>query len=394
MKKYIVLVLFFLPMLALAQVATSFPMVHGIPVVHQPKVSGIYLGTPSIVILKNGDYLAANDFFGPACKADSVHIYRSDDKGKSWRFVTKVDDTFWAGLFRVDRVVYLLGVKGSNRNLTIRKSTDEGATWSEPYCLKEGRFHGSSTPVLFANGRIYKGYDHLGTDTNNKWMSGNRSFIMSASDTADLTDPASWSYTDEVVKPAEMDGTGWLETNAVAGTDGKVKGITRVANESGLLAGFYSLASDTLIDPMSVSSIPFIGGATKFNIQWDEKTGRYWSLSNYPPDVLRQPKMRAGGMRSVLALVSSPDLKTWTINAVVLASDDVKYHGFQYVDWQFEGKDIIFLSRTAYDDGLGGADNAHNSNFITFHRIKNYKRAKTPAKYDYLLSGIACNNNR
>ena len=169
------------------------------------------------------------------------------------------------------------------------------------------------------------------------------------------------------------------------GPDGKIKGITRVANESGLIAGYYSLVNDTTVDITSIGTINFLGGATKFNIRWDEKSKRYWSLANYPPDVLRKPKMRAGGMRSVLALISSKNLKDWKLNAIILASDNVTYHGFQYVDWLFDGKDIIVACRTAYEDGMGGSDNAHNSNYMTFHRIKNYKSAKTPKKFRYLL---------
>jgi hypothetical protein len=45
----------------------------------------------------------------------------------------------------------------------------------------------------------------------------------------------------------------------------------------------------------------------------------------------------------------------------------------QYVDWVFDGDDIAALSRTAYDDGLGGAHNQHDANFITFHRIRNFR---------------------
>lgn len=368
-----------------AQLSDKFPMVPGIPVAHSPKSSGIFLGTPSVVKLKNGDFLYSHDFFGPTVKKDSVHIYRSKDQGKTWFLQTVIQDAFWSGLFVVGSDVYLLGVNGASRNLAIWKSQDNGKTWSGPSILRKDRCHGSSTPVVFANGRVYKGYDHLGDEVTKKWMSDNRSFIMSAPVHSDLMNPANWTYTNEITKPSEMDGTGWLETNAVQGHNGKILGLTRIANESGLIAGYYELSSDSVIDQKSIGSANFIGGATKFNVRWDENTKLYWSLTNYPPDVLRKPKMRAGGMRSVLSLISSPDMNNWKINAIVLASDDVTYHGFQYVDWLFDGKDIVFASRTGYDDGLGGADNAHNSNFMTFHRIKNYAKVKTPKKFKYLL---------
>ncbi|MGB5875183.1 MAG: exo-alpha-sialidase, partial [Bacteroidota bacterium] len=63
----------------------------------------------------------------------------------------------------------------------------------------------------------------------------------------------------------------------------------------------------------------------------------------------------------------------WSIRSVVLRSLDVEKTGFQYIDWLFDGEDIIAVSRTAFDDGLGGAHNQHDANFITFHRIEGFR---------------------
>jgi hypothetical protein len=387
MKHKILIFLLALSCNLFAQGPVNQEKVPGIPIVHSPKSSGKYLGSPSIIILPNGEYLMSFDFFGPGCTSDIVQVYKSSDKGKTWNYLTELQDTFWAGLFLVKNDVYLLGVRGSDRNLSIRKSTDFGKTWSAHSILREGRFHGSTTPVIFHNGRVYKGYDHLGIeDKKKKWMADNKSFIMSAPEQSDLMDPKSWTYSNEIVKPAAIDGTGWLETNVVLGKNGNIVGLTRLANESGYNAGYYSLKSSAEIDESTIGRIPFIGGATKFNVMWDAKTKRYWALTNYPAEKLRAPKMRAGGMRSVLSLISSKDLKSWKTNAILLASENVKYHGFQYVDWQFEGKDIIFISRTGFTDAFGEADNAHNSNYMTFHRIKNYSKAKTPKEFKYLIN--------
>ncbi len=378
MKKVLALFFLLVAFNVNAQNTGTYKKVPGVAVAHSPKSTGKYLGTPSIVILSNGDYLMSFDFFGPKCTSDIVHVYKSSDKGITWQFLTELEDTFWAGLFVVKNDVYLLGVRGSDRNLSIRKSSDYGKTWTPHSILKEGRFHGSSTPVIFHKGKIYKGYDHLGFEDKKKpWMSENKSFVMWVDENADLLKPESWKYSEEIVKPKDMDGTGWLETNAVLGRDGLIKGITRVANESGYIAGYYSVNKDGSVDKSSIKAIPFLGGATKFNVMWDAKTKKYWALTNYPSEILRKPKMRAGGMRSVLALVSSPDLEKWRLNKIILASDNVKYHGFQYVDWQFEGKDIIVMDRVSFTDEFGEADNAHNSNYIIFHRIRDYAKSKT-----------------
>ncbi|MBE6762720.1 MAG: exo-alpha-sialidase, partial [Ruminococcaceae bacterium] len=43
--------------------------------------------------------------------------------------------------------------------------------------------------------------------------------------------------------------------------------------------------------------------------------------------------------------------------------------GFQYVDFEIEGDDIIYLCRTA----MNNAHNYHDANYSTFHRIKNFR---------------------
>ena len=81
--------------------------------------------------------------------------------------------------------------------------------------------------------------------------------------------------------------------------------------------------------------------------------------------------------RNTLALISSPDQKMWTVKSIILYNPDVEKTGFQYVDWLFEGDNLIAVSRTAYDDGVGGAHNCHDANYFTFHRIENFGERTT-----------------
>jgi len=57
----------------------------------------------------------------------------------------------------------------------------------------------------------------------------------------------------------------------------------------------------------------------------------------------------------------------------------VKNHGFQYPDWRFDGEDMVAVCRTAYEDGLGGAHNNHDANFLTFHRVPRFREMTTDA---------------
>lgn len=401
MKKILIVFLLF-ALNAGAQEPLRYKKVPGVPIVHSPKSTGVYVGSPSIVILSNGDYVASHDFFGnpdgnrqSELAGDTLitrvmgqHIYLSKDKGKTWQFQTEVGYIHWAGLFVVRDTLYLSGIEGINYSLVITRSADRGRTWEKLSVLKkkEGHFfHGSTTPVVFHRGRIYKGYDNHVPDKTGKWVPDNNSFIMSAAVDDDLLNPASWTFSNEAKKPGYLPGSGWLETNAVLGRDGYIKGVLRIAATNGFVAGYYSLGTDSTIDASTIGQIDFIGGASKFNIRWDPVTKKYWALTNYPSPVIHPPNKSAGGMRSILTLISSKNLRKWEIQSIVLATEDVNLHGFQYVDWQFEGEDIVFVSRTGYDDEYGGAKSYHDTNFITFHRIKNYRKSKTPKKFRYLL---------
>jgi hypothetical protein len=114
------------------------------------------------------------------------------------------------------------------------------------------------------------------------------------------------------------------------------------------------------------------GGCKKFTVRRHPKVGDYWSLTNYVP-----PRHRPGHperTRNTLALVRSEDLRRWSVRSIVLYHPDVARHALQYVDWLFDGDDIIAVSRTAHDDGLGGAANQHDANYITSHRVPRFRQ--------------------
>jgi len=102
-------------------------------------------------------------------------------------------------------------------------------------------------------------------------------------------------------------------------------------------------------------------------------TGVYWSLVN-PVTIPEKP-----GMRSVLSLSSSTDLVNWTLHGDILRDDSpwaVQYTGFQYVDWLFDGPDMLAAVRM----GFNGSHNFHDANYLTFHRIRDYEKGVSPVK--------------
>jgi hypothetical protein len=166
----------------------------------------------------------------------------------------------------------------------------------------------------------------------------------------------------------------WLEGGAVRSPDGEVLNILRVNNREEEMAAIIQVSRDgrsLSFDPER-DFVKFPGGCKRFVIRYDKKSDRYWSLTNWVPDKYKGYNVER--TRNTLALVSSPDLRNWSVHSIILQDDNIEKSGFQYVDWVVEDDDIIFLSRTAFFDGTHYADSQHNTNFITFHRIEGFRR--------------------
>jgi len=75
--------------------------------------------------------------------------------------------------------------------------------------------------------------------------------------------------------------------------------------------------------------------------------------------------------RNLSCLMRSDDLKKWEVVCNLHDYRHVDWHfaGIQYVAFEFQGDDIIYLARTA----LNNPHNHHDSNYSTFHRIKNFR---------------------
>lgn len=133
--------------------------------------------------------------------------------------------------------------------------------------------------------------------------------------------------------------------------------------------------------------INFPGGSCKFVVRKDTTTNIYWAMLNDNTNGVEP------NQRNVLALYASSDLRNW-YHAKTLMEDNqgftlqqsIELTGFQYPDWQFDGDDIIYLSRTAYGDGV---PRAHDSNYITFGRVEDY----TDYTPEVLLSTLSANYN-
>ncbi|WP_460944024.1 sialidase family protein [Spirosoma daeguense] len=369
--------------------AQQFPDVPGVVIDHLAQSANNFLGSPSIVILRNGKYIASHDIFGKGLTPQHTHVFESADRGKSWQKIAELDSLWWATLFVNKGELYLLGTTKEYGRMSIRRSTDGGHQWSqvEEGILGEGQgYHCASVPVLIAKGRVWKGMEVNVPTTS--W--GNfQSFVASAPVDADLLDTKNWSFSPRLIynRTDWKPGNAWLEGNVVQNPNGEIWNILRVNNTDDDQAATYRVSNDgRTADSTTVKFIKLPGACKKFTIRYDSKTKRYFTLTNYA--LPKHRSSRRERVRNAQVLISSPDLETWSIHGIFLYNPDVDHHGFQYVDWQFDGNDLVVASRTAYDDADGGAKNQHDSNFLTFHRLFNFRQYRTPAEWQPLLEGI------
>jgi hypothetical protein len=354
----------------------------GVVIDHSPASSKAYVGSPSLAVWTNGNYVASHDFFGPGTKNHRTVLFQSSDRGTNWQKLADLEGQWWSTLFRHGDALYLLGSSEHYGNLVIRRSTDGGKTWTTPnsptngLLRADGQYHCAPTPLLEFGGRLWRGTERR--DPPEEWGKNFCAGMVSAATNADLLDASAWTASNFLHGNSEwLGGTfgGWLEGNAVAARDGRLIDLLRVDTdgypEKAALVEISADGKKASFDPKS-GFVDFPGGAKKFTVRFDPASDQYWTVATLvPPD--QRSKAKPGTIRNTLALLSSPDLKSWTIRGVLLKHPDPVKHGFQYVDWLFEGDDLIAVCRTAFDDGLGGARRAHDANYLTFHRIPGFR---------------------
>lgn len=360
----------------------------GVTINHISQQEGKYIGSPCICILPDGTYLASHDEFGPNSTelvSAKVNIFSSSDKGKSWKQIARLDGQYWSTMFVLNGHLYIIGPQKNHGNLVIRRSDDGGYTWTIPTNSKTGiiltgQYHTAPVPVVIHNGRVWRAIENAASP-DKRWPQRYSAMIISARINSDLLKAKSWRQTNFIRSDSTWMNNhmnGWLEGNAVVAPDGSMLDILRseIGKSPTEYAAYVHISKNgkkATFDP-NTGFVKFPGGRKKFTIRYDNRSKLYWTLSN--PNFMQVPQWKHYSVRNMLVLSSSPDLNNWTMHKMILFHPERLHHAFQYIDWLVENNDIIFVSRTAFDDSTGGAHTFHDANFLTFHRIENFRDLK------------------
>ena len=388
---------------------------------------GRIVATMDLGSLRQNEKPSADGTPMPATEGLICRVMTSDDGGDSWKEQADLD-LYHARPFGAGGRLYVLGHRG---DLRIARSDDNGATWTPVSHLTEGEFwHQAPANLWFAHGCVYLVMERRKTDRVNGWYpSETQPILMRARENDDLTRRESWTMAatpsfHEVVDDTGFDGfgipfypgrypevwmaedgrrgaapIGWLETNVVQILDpnhlwhdptGRTlhlwmrahTGMTNYAmvakvTEDGPAPGEGAMrfGFETAPSGVRLFYLPTPGGQMKFHLLHDEATARYWLLSSQATDSMRRletlPPDRYGladNERSRLQLHFSTNMVDWVFAGIVAIGETANC-ARHYASMAIDGDDLIVLSRS----GDLQARSAHDTNLITFHRIRDFR---------------------
>ena len=402
-------------------------------IMKSPDPVNIWACDPGLCRCPNGRLIASGGLCGPGvksgnpeCQSNIGYIHISDDHGKTWR----QNGTFpflHARPFVAGKRLYILGHNG---DLMIVSSDDWGETWSKRVKLTDGqRWHQAPCNVHYANGCIYLVMERRVYSDCDSWdPSVLAPVLMRADVNSNLTEKENWTFASEIafrdafdnadliktgisffpIKPKktyfpapgrDFAPPGWLETNVVQIRDPnhywfdpeqktfhlvarlhcgwtnyaallKVQEEGKKPGTGEMRTGFQKLPSG---GECRIIALP--GGQMKFHILFDDVTQLYWLLGTQATDSMtRAEELSAdrynlpNNQRTRLVLHFSKNLIDWCFAGLVTAKDNER-ESRHYASMVIDDEDLCILSRS----GDSRAASAHNGNWITFHKVKNFR---------------------
>lgn len=389
------------------------------------KDQAVCVGTPDIIELPSGRLIASMELwlkgatFGLEGGIDYPNhclIKASDDGGKSWRQISTNGIT-WGSLFYLNDALYMIGNDPHERDIRIVRSNDGGETWSKPAVLfNDGSYHGSATSVVVHNGFIYRAFE----DSNNDYAS----LVVAGDVSKDLLNADSWRMSPRASLPLKTPELYPADNRHQQGPDAEpnyfIEGnVTKIGDELYVLmrsrihyqrtAGMMAVCKLTDDGEKMKYAFhmlyPMPGGQNKFKILFDEPSGLYWTCASPVPTSLNDDAPyheqgvfgNPGESRRILMLMYSLDGFNW-FQAGCVAMSKNPLEAFHCSSQIAVGDDLLIVSRSSFanarytweTEAKTGpkkvAYNNHDTNAITFHRVRNFRSLALDLKPDFDFS--------
>ena len=361
-----------------------------------------WVNDPGLVRLNSGNLFAVT----PIGNRDrniiewQTHLSLSKNGGKSWILIDKKPYSD-ATPFIHNNQLYLFfrpKLEGKNQffgDIWLTRSEDEGKTWKDPVKTFEGMYWNLQTSMCQKDRYIY-----WALNTNSWWGPDSGVVVIAGDVSKDLLNADSWRISNNIKHPGTPEGLtrhmmdirhpdwkqwktdGWLEPNVV-----NVNGNIRVFSScviDGYATANIAAVCDVKDDKKKIDlsfsqycSLP--GGQCKFYIKYDKQSKLFWMASNIPTDSqemihdwdeIRAGKAFNGGPgneRRILMLSYSADSLNW-FQAGCIAMSKKPIQSFMYPSFDFDGDDIVLISRTSSE-----SNSQHDADMSTFHRIRNFR---------------------
>lgn len=313
-------------------------------------------------------------------------FYRSTDDGVTWSTTGTVTG-YCTNLFAVGSDIYMMTLTQEFGSVQIRKSTDDGLTWgSATTILTQGTAgaepnYGVFPPQpLITGGRVYIAL--LNTPDPTTYFALNcKVSVLHASTAADLMSAGNWTNSSSVQLSGGVTTgdthVGFWEPNILLDKNGDCKIVCRVKSDRRIdLSAVIDVtlgASASLSYNTSTGIRTMPGAHVFFRVNLDPTTNKYLAITTR--NTLGNADDTNYNQRTILALISSDDLTTWTHVADIVREPEHEsthkayYAGWQYCDWTFDGDDIVGTIRAGeYKIAI----NHHQASAIYWFRIKNY----------------------
>lgn len=410
-----------------------FPLADGhVRAVESPDPASIYTYTPGIALLPDGAYLLTMDYGGPGArnlaparefaKPYFGSAFLSRDKGQTWRHVLDFP-AMHARPFCAGGSVYILGHYG---DLVILRSDDNGETWGPPRTLTAGeRWHQSACNVWYENGFVYLVMEYIHPNDMDTWpVEIMAPVLLRASASEDLCLRENWTFSEKTAfrdlcgasdlqwhgipffpenphdsyfpAPERNNAPiGWLETNVVRITDpshywydpsGRTFHLFARAHTGG--TGYCALLKaveredgtiqtlpETVPSGKKILYLPMPGGHLRFHMLYDGETRLYWLLSTQATDSMTRAELLPptrfnlpNNERNRLQLHFSKNCVDWCFAGMVSIGDG-DLCSRHYASMLVDGEDLVVASRS----GDQNAKSAHNGNFISIHRVRDFR---------------------